>query len=394
MDFSLLKEFMQYLSDTMVPGNSISIYLGGKQVFNHSTGYSDLEAKKPMTGNEYLNIYSCSKLTTVTAALQLLERGRFLVNDPLYDYIPEYKDMYVKTADGDVIKAKNHITIKHLFTMTAGFTYNFWSDSFKKASELTGGKMDTVRVIKCMAQDPLSFEPGTHWQYSLCHDVLAALVSVISGKKFSDYVKENIFEPLDMKNSFYHADDEIYNKMAKQYIYVQGEKDDNPDIVQAQMSKTVDGGVIKNAGKENAHILGEEYDSGGAGIITTVSDYSKLTAALANYGLGLTNERILAKGTVELLRTNALDSTLMRDFKLKHLAGYGYGYGVRTLIDKASSGSNGSIGEFGWGGAAGATALIDPKYNLGVFYAHHMKNPREDYYQPRLRNVLYTCLTQ
>ena len=392
MDFSLLKEFMQNLSDTMVPGNSISIYLDGKHVFKHSTGYSDLESKKPMSGDEYLNIYSCSKLTTVTAALQLLEKGKFFVNDPLYDYIPEYKDMYVKTSDGNVIKAENHITIKHLFTMTAGFSYNFNSDGFKRAREHTNGKMDTVEVIKCIAGDPLDFEPGTHWQYSLCHDVLAALVSVVSGKKFGDYVKENIFEPLDMKNSFYHADDDIYNKMAEQYIYVQGEKENESDIVKAQMSRTLSGGVIRNAGKGNEHILGDEYDSGGAGIITTVDDYAKLAAALANYGVGLTKERILAKGTVELLRTNALDDIQMRDFKLKHLVGYGYGYGVRTLMNKAIAGSNGSIGEFGWGGAAGATVLVDPKYNLGVFYAHHMLNPREDYYQPRLRNILYTCL--
>ena len=138
--------------------------------------------------------------------------------------------------------------------------------------------------------------------------------------------------------------------------------------------------------------MGEEYDSGGAGIITSISDYVKLMAALANYGTGINGEKILSGYTVNLMRTNRLSGQTLEDFNWSALRGCGYGLGVRTHINKAQSGVISNLGEFGWGGATGTTVIIDPEINLGVFYAQHNLNPREEYYQPRLRNVVYSCL--
>lgn len=372
-------------------GNAIEVYLKGEKVFEYFTGYSDLENKIPLNGDEMYNIYSCSKVTTVTAGTQLLERGKILLSDPLYDYIPEFKEMYVKTPEGELKKAVKPITIGDLFSMTAGFSYNLKSEGFKKAAEVTEGKMDTVETIRCAAADPLCFEPGSHWQYSICHDVLAAVVSVVSGQKFRDYVKENIFNPLDMTESVYHHTDETLKRTAQQYSFV-AVGNENMDIVEAQKRGNSKVGYFKNVGKDVSHILGEEYDSGGAGIITTVSDYAKLMAALAGFGMGLTGERILSPYSVNLMRTNRLSEELLKDFNWRQLRGCGYGLGVRTHINPAKSGVISSLGEFGWGGAAGATAIIDPEIGLGVFYAQHTLNPREEYYQPRLRNVVYSCL--
>ena len=103
----------------------------------------------------------------------------------------------------------------------------------------------------------------------------------------------------------------------------------------------------------------------------------------------MTGEKIISSGTIDLMRTYQLNDKLLKDFNWKQLKGYGYGLGVRTLMDMSTSGN---YGEFGWGGAAGATALIDPDLKLSMFYTHHMKNPHEEYYQPRLRTVLYTCV--
>lgn len=392
MDFTYLKQFMDHMAAERTPGNAIEVYVKGKKVFQYACGYSDLESQTPMTGEEYFNIYSCSKVTTVTAAAQLLERGKFLLSDPLYDYIPEFKDMSVKRVDGEVVQAKNQITIRDLFRMSAGFTYDLNAPGFQKARELTGGRMDTEQVIRCIASDPLSFEPGTHWQYSICHDVLAGLVEIVSGMKFRDYVKKNLFEPLDMQNCAYHQTPEILSKMASQYAFVPYGQGGDFDLVEAQKCGNAKNGTFVNRTKKVSYVLGEEYDSGGAGISATISDYVKLLAALANMGLGLTGERILSGGTVELMRTNQLDANMAKNFNWKQFIGYGYGLGVRTMIDRAISGSNGSMGEFGWCGAAGAATLIDPERELAVCYAQHCLNPREEYYFPRLRNVIYTCL--
>ena len=385
MDFKYLKDFMDRLTGWRIPGNSISVWYNGTEVFKYSSGFSNLEEKIPMNGTELLNIYSTSKVCTVTAALQLYERGFFLLDDPISEFIPEFDEMFIR-ENGEIRKAENKITMRHLFTMTSGLTYNTNTEAFEKAKKLTDGRMDTLKVIKCLASDPLAFEPGEKWNYSLSHDVLAAVVEVISGRKFRDYVKENIFEPLEMNDSFYH-NETVRDRMAEQYRYVNSA---DSDIVKAQFSVKADDGAIINAGKDNSLIFGPEYDSGGAGITTTVGDYAKFAQALALKGRGVNGERILSEGTVELLRKNQLTEAQKKYFNWAPVRGYGYGLGVKTLESNAESGSTGSVGEFSWGGAAGATIMVDVDEGLSVFYAHHMLNPQEDYYQPRLRNIVYT----
>jgi len=390
MNFQRMNDFLDYMAAHRTPGCTAAIYVDNKPVYKYSAGVSDLKTGKKMSGDELFFIYSCSKVTTVTAALQLLERGAFLLNDPLYNYLPEFRHMSIQTEEG-IVEAKNPIRIRDLFTMTAGFDYNFNRPSFGKTRELTGEKMDTATALRCLADEPLCFEPGTKWQYSMCHDALAGFVSVITGMPFREYVQKNIFDPLEMTQSRYHADQAALDKMATQYRYQT--QSGTTDIVEAQRLGSDEEGVFVDVGKINGHILGDEFDSGGAGIITNVDDYVKLASALACGGIGATGERILAPETVELMKTNRLTTdALANSFNWAHLAGYGYGLGVRTHIDRAKSGSIARLGEFGWGGAAGATIIMDTELRMGVFFAQHVLNPREDWYQPRLRNIAYTCI--
>lgn len=389
MNFDSMRSLMDRLTAWRIPGNGAMIYLDGKEVFSCQSGYADLENKLPFTCDHLLNLYSCSKPATVTAALQLYEQGYFLLDDPLYEFIPEYRDMTVRTADGGIKKAEKPITLRHLFTMTSGLDYRTDIPALEKARTLTGGKMNTLTVAKCLAEEPLDFEPGEHWQYSLSHDVLAAVVEVISGKRFSQYMKENIFDPLDMNQTRYH-NEPVRDQMAQQYRWIDSTE---TDLVALQSgTHKGQGGYVEYAGLGNYLEFGPEYDSGGAGIVSSVRDYIKFCSALACGGIGTTGERILAPGTIELLKTNQLDEQQMADIKWPALRGYGYGLGVRTLVSKAASGSTGNLGEFGWGGAAGASLYVDTDLKLAMFYAHHMLNPQEAYYQARVRNVLYRCL--
>ena len=351
-----------------------------------------METKEPMAPGKMFNIYSCSKVATVSAALQLYEKGYFLLDDPIYDFIPEFRHMKVKDENGNITDAKNPVTMRHLFTMTSGFTYERPEEVYGKARELSGGKMDNITVAKCVAEEGcLAFEPGTKWHYGISHDLLATMVEVISGMKFRDYMKKNIFEPLEMKDICYHNEN-VRDKMASQYRFVVDETD---DIVELQKSKSQKKGELVNVGKDvSMPDYGAEHDIGGAGITTTIEDYSKFVTALSLGGTSKKGVKILSKGTVDLLRTNQLNSEQIKTFSWAQLKGYGYGLGVRTLIDKAASGTTGNLGEFGWGGAAGATVLVDPDIKLSVFYAHHMLNPHEEYYQPRLRNVVYNCINK
>ena len=392
MKFSKLKYFMDYAAKTHSPGCAVNVYLGGKLVFEYASGYADIETREPYSQDKFVNIYSCSKVATVTAACQLIERGLILINDPLYDYIPEYKNMTVREADGSLREAKRPILIGDLFSMTAGFNYDMKSPSVLKAGELTDGRYDTLAVVRALANEPLSFDPGEHWQYSLCHDVLAGVIETVSGEKFRDYMRKNIFDPLDIKGVFYHPTEDILKNMVSQYNFRRTGEGDPLDIVEAQKYGIANEGKFVKVEKDNSLVPGPEYDSGGAGIITTTEEYAKFVAALAGGGKGINGERILSPKTVELMKTDRLTDTQRIDFNWESMRGFGYGLGVRTHIDKRLSGSNANLGEFGWGGAAGATVIADTEENLGVFFTQHSLNPREWWYQTRLRNVVYGCL--
>lgn len=392
MNFDNLTSFMKHLTNEVdVPSVDIIVCKDGKQVYRHSGGRAYSEDYK------YYNLYSVSKVITCTAALQLLEKGKYLLNDPLYEYMPEFKEMYVKKefvssdegrlrSEGrevaengkkfEIVKAKKPICIKNLFSMSAGFDYDMHSPEAEKLNKETNGRFPTRMIAKALSQRPLSFEPGEHWQYSLCHDVLGAFTEVVSGMRFSEYLKKNIFEPLGMNDTTMKVTDEVLSKMFPQFEYDSETK------------------KAHEISKDNGFIIGSEYEGGGAGIISTVDDYIKFATALANGGKTKDGVQILSPHTINLMRTNRLGEKQLADFNWNQLSGYGYGLGVRTMIDRAKGGSLSPIGEFGWGGAAGAYAMIDPDNHISVFYGQHMLNNLEPYIHPRIRNIVYSSLTK
>lgn len=332
--FEKTKAFCDSFLDSGVPGFDLAVFKDGKCALRYMNGYSDYENKIKMNGNERYNIYSCSKPITCTAALQLWEKGLFSLEDKLSDYMPEFKEMSVRTEEG-IKKAEKPILIKHLFEMTAGFTYQFNS----KCIADTNGRCPTRETIKYLAQMPLIFEPGERWEYSLCHDVLAALVEIISGEKFEDYVKKNIFDVVGMKNSTFMLPESEIESIAQQYRFENGE--------------------AKNIGKHIPYYkIGSEYASGGAGCISTVDDYIKFLEGLRNYVL-------LKKETVDLMACDRLTEQQKINYSSK--ATHGYGLGVRC-----PKGDNDINIDFGWGGAAGAYLALDRENGISIYLAMHL----------------------
>ena len=376
MDFSNLRAFLNDIVEDVIPGVDLAVYIRHKPVFRHAAGFSDKEKGIRMKGDETYFGYSVTKLLTCVCALTLFEKGAFLMSDPIHEYLPEFKDMQVAEIDpaGSVRMrpAKRDITFRDLFTMTAGLDYNLGAKDIVETVQKTNGEAPTREIMRAIAKAPLSFDPGEHWQYSLCHDVLGGLIEVISGIRFETYMKKTLFEPLEMKSSAMHLTDALEARLAMQYQN-DGDKGVNP------------------IGTQNHFVLGNKYDSGGAGLVTSVDDYIRFADMLAMGGVGATGERILSKASVDLMRTNHLNDTQMKDFNWIQMTGYGYGLGVRTMVDR-SRGSLSPVGEFGWGGAAGAYILIDPEREMSVYFAEHMRNSLEPFVHPRIRNILYACL--
>lgn len=173
--FENVLDLTQSFLDMGVPGFDLSIWKDGKCLLRHMGGYSDLKNKIPVQGNERYNIYSCSKLITCAAAMQLWEKGLFSLEDPLANYMPEFSEMTVQTENG-IRKANRPILIRNLFEMTAGFSYDLNTPQLELCRRETDGRCPTRETMRYLAKEPLVFEPGAQWKYSLCHDVLAALV--------------------------------------------------------------------------------------------------------------------------------------------------------------------------------------------------------------------------
>lgn len=378
MDFTKLTEFLDTLPGLGVPGVDCIVKQGYDTVYRHQAGFSDREAKTPMRGDESFFLYSSSKPITCTAVLQLYERGKLLLTDPLETYIPEFRNMQVRQQRGNgetvLTPARRPITIAHLMSMTAGLDYDLKSPAILQVAAQTQGRCPTQQVIRALASQPLCYEPGTRWQYSLAHDVLGAVVEIVSGETFGQYLHDHIFAPLEMTHTrFAHSGD-------------------LPDNMMAQYVRNNETGEVTPMGLTNEYILGSEYESGGAGLVSTVEDYSKFVAAMANGGIASNGYPLLSQNTIDLMRRNQLSDVQMADFDWPQFAGYGYGLGVRTMVDPARGGANSPLGEFGWGGAAGTYLLIDPENHVSMFYAQHMRESMEPYIHPRLRNVLYSCL--
>lgn len=371
---SLEKYLDTVLVREKVPGFDCVVLQNGKEIFRHYNGYSDKENKILMNGKEMYFIYSASKVITCAAAIHAMEEGHFLMGHPVWWYLNEFANCKVRTKHPDGTETlepiTEHVKICDLFSMSAGLNYNLDEPALKEAFA-KNPKAPTREIVRAIAQRALDFTAGEHWQYSLCHDVLAALVEVATGERFADYVKRVIFEPLGMENTYYHTTPEILERIAAQYRF--NYSTNEPERVE----------------KKNAYIFGEEYDSGGAGIITTVEDYAKFASAMSNYGVGQNGARILSKAAVNLMRTNTLNPVALKDFRSwMNNAEYGYGFGVRTKMGVGRGGNLCSIGEFGWDGAAGFLASMDPEKNLTILYAQHVLNPQHEVIHPKIKNFV------
>ncbi len=373
MNFQALTEFLDSLPSLGVPGCDCVIYHKRNLVYRHQAGYSDIENRTPVNPDGVYNLYSATKPLTCVAVLQLYEKGLIKLDDPLYAYIPEYRTMYIE-ENGERRQAENPITIRHLLTMTAGMHYNIRCASIRNLVKESGGTVPTLAWARAFASEPLSFEPGTRWQYGLCHDVLGGLVEAVTGKTFGEYCRENIFLPLGMTSTTFLPGEDTERRMMPLYVH-------NP---QDKTTTKVSSRCVFR--------LGTQFEGGGGGLISSVDDYIQFVDMLANGGKTKDGKVILSRGTIDLMRTNQLCPDVLPTFIWPSMTGYGYGLGVRTMLDRDKSGSNGSFGEFGWGGAAGAYLLIDPERELSAFYAQHMLESLEEYIHPRLRNKIYEGL--
>lgn len=385
MSFQKLTRFLDSLDETYgLPSIDCQITHGNEIVYRHSAGYADAAKTRPVTPDTLYYLYSATKVITVTAAMQLIQAGRLHLEDRLDQYLPEFSNpLYAPdfvigaqpvcwpTRKDRLLPAQNPIRILDLFRMTAGLSYDTMSEEIQTLCRQTGGQATTREMMSAIAQMPLLYEPGTRWVYSLSHDVLAAVVEVIAGQSFDDYLRQNIFDPLGIQDMHFSLNEAQSARLCTQYMA-------DPETHAIQPVRSV-----------NHYRLSDAYQSGGAGLIATVDAYSRFVQAMSNEGVGVTGQRILTRASIDELRQNRLNAQMLQDFTGIHKVGYGYGLGVRTLLEGSTSKS--PVGEFGWDGAAGSYTLIDVENHLSIFVAEHVLSFPQSYDEihPVIRDLAY-----
>jgi len=374
--FEAMKAYMDSaIERTGLSGIDCIVYQDHREIFRHTAGYGEMESKTPVQRDAFYNVYSGTKMITCVAALQLIERGLMLLSDPLYFYLPEFKDMMVKHSAFFIYPAKKHIRIVDLFTMMAGINYELDTPEKRKLQEETGGDFDTREFVKAIAKEPLLFEPGEGWDYSYCHDVLGAVIEVISGMSLDAYFQKYIFEPLGMMESSFTLAEDKKHRLAPQYSY---------DAAT---------GTVSRISSDCLGRAGLRHESGGGALIMTADDYIKFADALACGGVGANGAKIISEQAIRLMSTNRLSGKSYDDFKKIGVPdGIGYGLGVGVCFDPKASGSLVQEGAFYWGGIGGVQNLIDTKNRLSYFVGQHTFRSPVHLLRPYMLNVLYGCI--
>ncbi|MCR4621989.1 MAG: beta-lactamase family protein [Clostridiales bacterium] len=349
--FAPLKRAVNMLAPLHMPMGDVRVWHDGREVFSYLTGFTDADGAIPISGDEVYPAYSMTKLLTAALFIQALEEGIVRLEAPLADYIPEFGDMTVREISDrqvSVRKSRTPITLLHLITMTAGLNYD--------VNLLQ--RLPTVANIAQLAVHPLSFEPGSHWQYSLCHDALAAALEVAFGKPLRSLFRERFFTPLGMEHSCLLGELKDFGVLTPQF-------------------KAVKNGYLPCA-TNTSFTPCSEYDSGGAGLVCSSGDYARFLDAFAS-------GRLVSKEIVPLLRRYALTGVQASDVSWPQLKGYSYTLGMRI---PASEG----VHDYGWGGAAGAYALIDFDRKLSLTFFTNLLGGDEVLCHFSLRDALYESL--
>ena len=372
----------RFVASGQIAGCAVRIMQNDEVRYEDSFGYADIGNKVPMRSDGTIfPIASMSKVITVAGIMRLYEQGLFKMWDPVSEYLPGFRNPKValEKPDGsyEIVDAKGEVTLRQLFTMTSGVPYP-WADTAagririekEKEYEASGKPVPgNIEFSNLVGQLPLAFEPGEKWMYGFSIDVLGAVIEVLSGKSLGDYLKENIFDPLGMKDTGFFVPAEKQSRIATLYHIREDLKPEERDYPSA----------------------GPEFESGGGGLFSTVRDYSRFAQMLLHKGT-LDGVRILGRKTVDLISTDHLTPEQRKGDSWDTQRGYGYGLGVRVMTDPGLAGSNGSVGEWGWDGAFGNWFCVDPKENLTCVYL--TTNLPGDHYRfiPKLMASMYASL--
>lgn len=375
------------ISNQELAGASISITHKSQEILRKNYGYANIEMKRPIDNHTIFRLYSMSKPIAAVATMILLERGKIDLLTPVSDYISSFKNMKVNTKNG-LVKVNREIIIKDLLNMTSGIVYPD-DDSPGQAlgslfdhiqGEIKAGKQtSTLELCDLVAKQPLAFQPGERWRYGFNTDIMGAIIELVSGKTLGEFYNLEIFESLHMIDTGFYVPLEKQDQLAELYSYIETD------------------GSHRLLPEDSRHLCltkGLEpplFESAGAGLLSTMDDYTKFTNMLLNGG-NYKDVHIIGRKFIELFANNQLTKKQRNTIYFDNLKGYGYSNFMRVFMDSAHGENIGSVGEFGWDGWSGSYFTVNPVEEFSI----KLMVQRCGYSNPtlirKLRNIAYSML--
>ena len=374
----------RYVDEGKLAGVVTLVARHGKIVHYEAVGKQSLESSAPMTRDTLFRIYSMSKPITAVAAMILYEEGKFQLTDPVSKFVPELKGLKV-LKDGQEVPTQSEINMQQLLSHTAGFSYGFSAgdpvDKRYLEDKVLSSK-DLDEFIKRLAKIPLRYEPGSRWHYSVAVDVTGAVIERISGQRFDRFLRERVFAPLKMEDTFFEVPESKLSRFGSNYRW-------NVEQRKLEVMPIPDYPLYRNT----------TFFSGGGGLVSTAMDYMRFAEMLRNGG-ELEGVRVLSPKTIQLMTMDHLPATVKPGtsgeappVNLGASAGSGFGLGFGIVTDVPKNGVIGSVGEYSWSGAAGTVFWVDPVEEIVVVgMVQLMQSPWP--LRRELKTLTYQALTE
>lgn len=376
------KVLRESIDNNEIAGGNLIVIKENKEIFYHEDGLADREVGLPIKRDSIFRLYSMSKPITATAVMILLERGEIDLYEPVYKYLEGFKNQMVDNGD-NLIPAEREVTLKDLLSMTSGLVYGgdnkAGSDTEALFNEidnrlLSNSPMGTVEAMNKLGKCTLAYQPGTSWQYGTSADVLGAVVEVVSGKRFGEFLKEELFKPLNMVDTGFYLPEEKRSRLIKTYA------SNGRGSLELYTENHL--GIVHHMDRNPA------FESGGAGLVSTIDDYARFAKMLMNEGI-LDGVQILRPKTVKYLTSGTLNAEQQKSFDLwLTLCGHSYGNLMRVMTDCSKAGDLGSLGEYGWDGWLGAYFCNCPKDDLTFLFMMQKTDSGTTTLTRKLRNII------
>ncbi|HEV8438006.1 MAG TPA: serine hydrolase domain-containing protein [Methylomirabilota bacterium] len=381
----------RYVDSGKLAGALTLVARRGQVAYFEPRGHLEIERKRPVTRDTVFRIYSMTKPIASVGLMMLYEQGRFQLDDPVHRFIPSWSDLRVFVSGNHPVfktaPVERPMTVRDLLSHTSGLTYGFMERTNVDAAYRKLGVADRTRsgytlrdMVATLAELPLEFSPGTRWNYSVSTDVVGYLIEVIAGQPLDAYLREHVFEPLDMRDTGFVIREEQVPRLAANY------------------ERQADGSLKLIDDPERSQWRQCSFFSGGGGLVSTAQDYFRFTAMLRNGG-ELDGVRLLGRKTVELMGTNHLpggqELTQLAQagmFTETAYAGVGFGLGFSVMQSPARAQILGTPGEYAWGGAASTAFWIDPVEDLIVIFMTQLMPSSSYPLRRELRVLTYAAL--